>query len=305
MKIPLETYRELTEYLEQFNKGLYEIMIIEGKQGIGKSSIVKQSFYHLDPTTDYLWLEGRTSAAAFYKALYKYVDCTIILDDTDDFLTDKQCTNLLKTLCQTDSTKRVQWLTMRLPNDLPGFFYTSSRVIMLTNETRKSNVHLKAIQDRGLHILFKPTKQEIHQYARKFCNTEVYSFIERFLPSIEDLTLRIYTTAQKAHDIGLPYQKTLLLSWELDPLVKTFLEIEIESPHLDRQQKKELFLQTTSKTERTYERVLNQLQQSLQTQPKKESINPNNGPIGHTSTETKEGKSTSPEREKARKQPRS
>lgn len=264
MKIELTRYTELETYIQQFHQGLYEILIVEGKPGTGKSSIVKHGFSHLDPTTDFLWVEGRVTAAALYRQLYEYVDMPVILDDTDNFLSDKQSLNLLKTLCQTDSTKKVSWLTMRLPNDLPPFFYTSSRVIMITNETRKANVHLQSIQDRGLHILFRPTKQEIHHYAKKFCNIEVYEFITRFMSSIEDLTLRLYNTAQKAYDKGIPYQKTLLLSWDLDPLVKVFYEIELESPHLSRDEKKLLFLKVTNKQERTYDRVLTQVQHTLQ-----------------------------------------
>lgn len=259
MKITLERYGDLQDYVGYFLQGVYEIMIIEGAPGIGKSSVVKHAFSHLDPTTDFLWLEGRTSAAAFYKALYQFVDCPIVLDDTDDFLQDRQSINLLKTLCQTDTTKRVSWLTTRMPHDLPAHFFTSSTVILLTNETKKHNIHLRSIQDRGLHILFKPTKQEIHQYAQKLCSTEVYSFIDLFLPSIEELTLRLYVKAQNALDAGIPWRTTLVKSWDLDPLLRVFLEIELEYPDKTQNDKQDLFLKVTGKTSKTYDRVRSQL----------------------------------------------
>ena len=260
LKIELTKYSELAEYIGYFQQGVYELLIIESKPGYGKSTIVRDQFRHLNQDTDFLWLEGRTSAAAFYEQLYSYVDCPVVLDDTDDFLQDKQCLTLLKTLCQTDSqAKKVSWLTTRLPNHLPPRFYTSSTVIILTNETRRSNIHLKAIQDRGLHVHFRPDKQEIHHYAKKLCNNEVYSFIDLFLPSIEELTLRLYVQAQVAYDKQIPWKNTLVLSWQLDPLMKTYLEIELAYPDKPRDHKQDIFCKVTGKQAKTYDRITHQL----------------------------------------------
>lgn len=259
MKIPIDTYKELTEYISQFQEGVFELLIIEGKQGIGKTSVIKDTFAHLDPTTQYLWIEGRITAAALYKALYDYVDMPVILDDTDELFSDKQCMNLLKHLCQTSSLKEIQWNTLRMQPNLPKSFYTSSRVIILTNETKKISTSMKAIQDRGLHILFKPKKEEIHQKCQAFCDKEVYAFIERFLPAIEDLTFRLYVIANRAFLKGLEWKNTLLLSWDLDPLVKTFLDIEEHYTDKTRYEKQVLFCKLTNKTERTYERIIGQL----------------------------------------------
>lgn len=258
-------YQEITEYTElrdiidHFQKGIYEILILEGKPGTGKTKIVRQAFSHMGKD-QYCWLEGRTSAPAFYELLYRYIDCPIILDDVDTFIMDKQCLNLLKTLCQTDIDKAVQWLTIRkLPEGMPTQFHTASTVILITNQWKKLSVHLSAVQDRGVYIKFNPSVLAVHSYASQFCSLEVWQFFDLFLHVLKDLSLRQYVIAQRLHDHGLEWRRPVLHSWQLDPLQSLYLELEITYPELSEGERKRKFLDLSGKSIKTYERVKRQL----------------------------------------------
>lgn len=260
MKITITTYESLQEIIQHFMLDIYELLIIEGAQGIGKSSAIKQVFRHLDPDTDYCWLEGRISPPVFYEKLYEYLDSWIILDDCDSLLSEKANLNLLKTLCQTDRDKRVSWQTTRkLPHNIPSSFYTSSTVIMITNEFKKLGVHLRAIEDRGLHVLFQPSIASVHAYAQKLCSTEVYSFFEMFLHTIQDLSLRQYVIAERLYQQGLEWRQIVSNSWQLDTMVQLYITVTIEYPHLSQEERKEKFLTLSKKSEKTYNRVIETL----------------------------------------------
>lgn len=72
MHITVDTYSGLHEAIEYFQKGIYEILIIGGRAGTGKSQAVKSVYNHM-PQESYLWLEGRTTAAVFYRLLWEYL----------------------------------------------------------------------------------------------------------------------------------------------------------------------------------------------------------------------------------------
>src|SRR6266851_3541045 len=160
MHVTITKYRDLQEILTHYRAGIYEILLLEGRPGTGKSTIVRQAFSDL-PSTHLLWLEGRITAAKLYELLYQYQDRYIVIDDSQGFLADKQCTDLLKSLCNTSQKdKQVSWSTTRkLPEGIPRSFPTASQVILIGNTTgSKLHIHTEALADRGVHILFTPTR---------------------------------------------------------------------------------------------------------------------------------------------------
>lgn len=259
MQITIKTYEGLQETIDHFIKGIYEILIIHGDPGTGKSQAIKQAFSHLTEQ-EYLWLEGRTTAPMFYQKLYEYIDCPIVLDDSDAFMSDKQCINLLKTLCQTDKDKRVQWLTLRnLPEGMPTSFNTSSTVVLITNEWRTMSKHLSAVQDRGLYVRFIPSVEEIHQYAKKLCHCEIWQFFDLFLHTIQDLSLRQYVIAQNMYKEKIAWRRYVIQNWGLDDTKLLYLEIEIEYADKSEYERKILFIKMSGKNTKTYERVKREL----------------------------------------------
>jgi hypothetical protein len=249
-------YSDLKESIRHWLQGIYEIMIVEGMPGTGKSSAIRQALSN----TSHLWLEGRTSAPAFYELLYQYQDLPIVLDDADSFIADKQCLNLLKTLCQTDQYKAVQWHTLRkLPQDMPQSFHTASTVCIITNAWSKMSKHLSAVVDRGIYIQFQPSKEEIHQQAGILCDSDIWSFFDFYLHIIENLSLRQYVIPQRMKDQGIEWRKYTVESWGLEYDVSCYLKLEIEYPHWPESEKKAKFV-ALGFPEKTYERVKRQLQ---------------------------------------------
>jgi hypothetical protein len=166
----------------------------------------------------------------------------------------------LKTLCQTDQDKRVQWLTLRnLPEGMPDRFDTSSSVVLITNQWNTLNKHLSAIQDRGLYIDFAPTKQEIHTFAQQLCSLEVWQYFGMFLQAIQHLSLRDYVLAERMHNANLEWRKHVMHNWKLDPMQSLYLEIEIAYPDYNDFQKKQQFILLGGKSYKAYDRVKAQL----------------------------------------------
>jgi len=261
-------YTELREYVETFNKGALDILIIEGSAGAGKSSIVKEvinnhSTFMGGLPKEYLWLEGRTTAAALYVQLYHHRDMPVIIDDVDGLYRDKEAVNLLKCLCQTWEEKSVQWNTMQKlkVGGIPHEFKTKSKVVVITNCWKTLNKHVGAIQDRGVLLLFHPSGEEVHKYVKDVLggrsdifDEEVYSFIEKNLGIIKEPSVRHYKIALQLKSVGMDWKKALIESFGLtenDMLVLTLCK----DASLSHNQRAVEFAKILNKSERTYWRT--------------------------------------------------
>lgn len=255
MHLDCTTYQQLYEVIDHWQNGIYDIVIIEGFPGSGKSFAIKQAMENTNES--YLWVDGRITAAKMYQELYNFVDCPVIFDDTDSLVCEKQCTNLLKTLCQSNvEAKRVSWNTTRkLPQGIPTVFATSSTVILITNEWKKLSPHLAAVQDRGLHLLFHPSPEELHQYAMRCCDSEVHTYIGLFIHRIINLSLRHYVIAQRMADQHLDWRRLSMQSWGLDPLHVVYIQLELDYPTMVESERQAKFHALTGKPYKTYSRI--------------------------------------------------
>ncbi len=260
-------YSELVKWVEVFNTGHIDVLIIEGTAGAGKSSIVKQG-YKDKSDKEYCWLEGRTTAAALYQRLYDNRDIPIIIDDVDGLYRDKECVNLLKCLCQTEDQKRVMWNTMtRIKGGTPPEFTTRSKVCIITNCWRALNKHVGAVQDRGLLILFHPPATEVHRYVREelghlpgVYDPVVYDFIGVNLGIIAEPSIRHYRNAIKLREGGMDWQSVLIESFGLTDNQMMVLKL-CKDGSLSHNQRAEIFAKELSLSSRTYWRTKTDLEE--------------------------------------------
>jgi hypothetical protein len=254
-------YSELVKWVDVFNRGAIDVLIIEGTAGAGKSSIVRQGYVG-KRENEYCWLEGRTTAAALYHRLYENRDIPIIIDDVDGLYRCKECVNLLKCLCQTEEEKRVMWNTMtRIKGAVPSEFKTRSKVCIITNCWRALNKHVGAVQDRGLLILFHPPAIEVHRYVKEelghlpgVYDEEVYNFIGVNLGIISEPSIRHYRNAIKLKNAGMDWTSVLIESFGLTDNQMMVLKL-CKDCSLSHNQRAEIFAKELSLSARTYWRV--------------------------------------------------
>lgn len=258
-------YPELKEWVSVFNAGGVDILIIEGTAGAGKSSIVKQGYRGKRPN-EFLWLEGRMSAASFYQKIYNHRDLPIIIDDVDGLYRDKESVNLLKCLCQTNEEKHVAWNTMTpIRGGTPPEFTTKSKVLIITNSWKSLNKHVGAVQDRGVLLLFNPKATEIHRYVKEelghlpeIYNQEVYGFIGDNLDIITDPSIRHYRNALKLKDAGINWRVVLIESFGLNENQMCVLKL-CQDANMPDNQRAEEFAKTLGLSTRTYWRTKSDL----------------------------------------------
>lgn len=245
------TYHELAELVKVFNAGRLEIMIVEGSAGVGKSRTVKQ---HL-PTDGYLWLEGRVSAFMFYQSLKEKADLPVFLDDVDGLLSNKDCINILKCVCQTETRKTVSWHT-NANKDEEKSFETTSKVLVITNDWRALNKHVNAVDDRGLLVRFKPSAGEVHKYIHGVFDNEVYDFIGEHLALIHEPSIRLYRTASQLKN--LDWKEMLLESFKIKK-ASWLCALKLRAVQESENTKSKMFAKETGLDPRTYWRTKKEL----------------------------------------------
>jgi hypothetical protein len=202
------TYAELEEYARAFAAGHLNLLIVCGPPGVGKSQCVRC----LVGTA--AWVDGTATAFGIYLRAYEYRDRPIVLDDVDGLARDKAGVRLLKALCQTDPVKAVSWETDAKTLDrrgIPKRFTTTSRVAIIANQWRSTDLDTAALEDRGHCLSFTPSPLEVHRQAGTwFWDQEVFDLIAEHLHLVEQHSLRTYILAAELKQAGLDWRGAAL-----------------------------------------------------------------------------------------------
>lgn len=204
----VETYDALTSYLEGFRDGHFNMLLLSGSWGIGKSRLVKDVL-----NGEASWIEGNSTAFGIYSTLYKDRDRPIVIDDVDSIYSDRHCVSLLKSICGTDASKRVHWnaqVRFLQREGLPKEFITSSRVMIICNEWKTLNKNVAALEDRGLLLRFEPSPKEVHDRAAAwFKDQEIYDWFAGQLRRIDVHSFRNYIKASQLKACGINWKDIL------------------------------------------------------------------------------------------------
>lgn len=215
MKICILSYSELQEYCKAFSDGNIGLMVIIGRPGIQKSSLIRKTL-----TSNYRWIEGNVTAFQLYCETFLHKDKQIVIDDVDSLYSNKSSVRLLKSLCQTESLKRISWLSatkLLCERNIPCEFETKSHVCIISNDWKSINKNVSAIEDRGIVINFNPSNLEVHENTcRWFDDKEILGYVGENLEFCKTLSMRDYINAKAAKISGLDWKDLLYRSWNVD-----------------------------------------------------------------------------------------
>jgi len=156
----IKTYSELAFFVNMFKNGNSDLLIIESRGGLGKSRFIESVMSE----ESYLRILSHITPMQFFILGYKFRNLPIIIDDVDALLNNDENISLLKMFCETIETKEIAWLTthnLLNQQNIPQRYETKSKVCILTNDFKELTKKVSALKDRGWHIEFNPTNEEI------------------------------------------------------------------------------------------------------------------------------------------------
>ncbi len=193
----VRTYGELERYAEAFAAGHLNLLMVCGDPGLGKSRCVRRAV-----GDQACWIDGNASAFGVYLQAYEHRHRPIVLDDVDGLYRDRAGVRLMKSLCQTEEVKSLNWQTDAPTlgrRGIPRQYTTTSRVALLVNQWKSLNADVAALEDRGHFLVFEPSALEVHRQAGLwYWDQEVFDFV-----------------ASQLHLMGRPSLRTYVLAWEL------------------------------------------------------------------------------------------
>lgn len=221
--IAVSTYDELQRFVRAFAAGHLNLLMLIGPGGVGKSQTVRQAVGE-----GACWIEGNASAFGIYTKLYQHKDSLVVIDDVDSLYSDRAAIRLLKTLCQTDPTKRVAWETNAVGKDgIPKEFVTMSRVIIIANEWKTLSRDVAAVQDRGHLVAFEPTPTEVHRKVGEWFKDEaIYRWFGEHIHLIPNHSMRLYVRALELQRAGINWVQHLLS--EIPPKARLVAELRAD-----------------------------------------------------------------------------
>jgi hypothetical protein len=204
----VDTPEKLDHMVQGVVKGIYPSLIIVGRGGTGKSTVVRKHFPEndeLDPPANSkvgaFWKKGRISPVKFYEHLYRWQNRTIVLDDAPGLAKNLALAGLLRQLCETETKRRISWDTQNATMEDKGIatsFLTTSRFIMITNRWMDRHDEVEALETRCPIIKYDPSVSLIHEKAKSLgYDKEVVAFVGKAIKDekVHHLNFRDYINA--------------------------------------------------------------------------------------------------------------
>jgi len=215
--LALTKFVELVPYIDAFARGLFEFLVIIGRPGLSKSTLLR---LHLPELS--CWIKGNASPFKVYCKGFKFLNLPIIFEDADSLLRSLPGIILLQQLTEHEGDKTLSWDTAshRLKQlGIPNEYTTSSKVCLVTNHWGRLKAALAGLEDRGIISAFEPSAAEVHQQVLQegwFGDTDILDFIGGNLWMNLAPTMRYYTKAQQLKAAGMDWRDYLRNQWLTD-----------------------------------------------------------------------------------------
>lgn len=198
----VRSYDEFRKLVQAYVLGAYELFVIVGGPGLGKSEIVKRMMQEIWGAFGWGLIKGKHSPLDLFERAWRYSTVPLVFDDLDDLLQKKENVMLLKCLCETQPVKRIEWSSRFAAfanGQLPRSFDSISRICLIANDWNSLDRNIAAVFDRGLVVLFQPTAVEVHREIARagwFDDAEVFRFIGQNLFLLTEPSFRFYNLAR-------------------------------------------------------------------------------------------------------------
>lgn len=217
----VKTYKKLEVFLDRWVSGAIDLLIIESNSGLGKTNLIREKLKGVS----HLAINSHITPLQNYKTLFENRDKLVWFDDVYFLLVNQLNVTLLKQLCETTSVKKLAYYTTsEAIGCVPMSFNTTSRVLISCNSVEGNDVHIQAIKDRGFHIRFEPTREELLSKMREISinypsladseKEEVMSLIEYNSKHCKNFSLRSLIKGFQLYQ----YYKLKGEGWETDLL---------------------------------------------------------------------------------------
>lgn len=227
----VKTYKELQFYVEMFRNNNIDLLILEGVGGLSKSRIIEESMKE----KEYLKIVSHVTPMKLFILGFEHQNEPIVFDDCDCLLQNDSNVALLKMFCDTSTVKTINWFSTSSKLDeqgIPERYETRSKIIIICNSFNELTEKISALKDRGWHIEFKPTPEEILTKMKEILpeihkelsieeKTQVYQVINNFANVCDNISLRTLVKGialyRECHSKGMDWRAILLNSLELNP----------------------------------------------------------------------------------------
>lgn len=258
-------YKNIREYLSIITnpKSKVNCLILQGEQGIGKSTIIKSILKELEKEIYYV--NSYTTSLSFYKAIYYNRYKSIILDDVFGIFNDEKGIAILRAITNTENIRYVKYDSTSDKLDVPSNFIFEGSITILTNEiTPAMN---DSLLNRAIHRKIIFTLEEKFEFMEKVAKfnypkidlKEIMAFIKE---NVDDTT-RKFTFRSVLKIIEFYIQSKD--NWEdmaLEELEKDEELIFVKSiMNISTARRNALWLEETGKSVRTLQRKLKELYQ--------------------------------------------
>ena len=96
--LAVSSYEELEQFVRAFAAHKLNLLVIIGRPGTQKSSLVREALGKRA-----CWIDGNVTPFGLYHALYTHRNSPVVIDDVDCLYANPTSVRLLKSLCQTET----------------------------------------------------------------------------------------------------------------------------------------------------------------------------------------------------------
>lgn len=213
-------------------------LCIFGTAGTGKSHCYEerlstaQEFDVDHEAGDYHLFATKNSALKCYEQSRLGPDLPIVFDDVRKLLSDPDCIDYMKALCQTQDRVVVRWNTNALSDPNERRYISTASVLIILNWIPRQDEDVNAILNRCLVVHFEPTQSEIIKRMRLFCRCQSTVDFLAGLPMLKTLRhLKIYEDVLSSPIISKEKAQALFLAQsKTDDHIKTIVNIMTSKP---------------------------------------------------------------------------
>jgi len=274
-KVVVSTYKRLEEYVKLFASKKADLVILESRSGLGKSSTVDK----LTADKEKIVFTVQVTPLSNYIHLYnnREKEPLICYRDIDYLLKSALQASLFKQLCETKPIKTIRYFsTSKLLEDIPHEFELKASVLIECNQWNTANENIKAIADRGFRVIFEPSQEEILNKMKEISEqpyadlsleqrTEVFDFIKdnskghalTLRDSIRGEQLYSYSLLSKKYNEPFDWQKELGALLQVPEEHGVLLKLLASKLSVGEQAKE--FAKITGKSTRNYWRLKREL----------------------------------------------